>query len=61
MVLTKIDLLPYVPFKAGLAKENARRVHLQMEIIEVSSTTGEGLDQWMNWLERRREAKKAAK
>jgi hydrogenase nickel incorporation protein HypB len=58
MVLTKVDLLPYVPFKAELAKENARRVHPQMEIIEVSSTTGDGLDQWMSWLERRREQKK---
>ena len=61
MVLTKIDLLPYVPFKAELAKENARRVHPQMEILEVSSTTGEGLDAWMAWLEaRQRKAKEKA-
>jgi hydrogenase nickel incorporation protein HypB len=58
MVLTKIDLLPYVPFKAEVAKENARRVHPQMEIIEVSSTTGDGLDRWMSWLEKRREHKR---
>src|SRR5271169_2290384 len=58
MILTKIDLLPYVPFNAGMAKENARRVHPQMEILEVSSTTGEGLDGWMAWLDaRRRKAK----
>lgn len=60
MVLTKIDLLPYVPFKAELAKENARRVHPQMEILELSSTTGEGLDAWMNWLEARRVKKREA-
>jgi hydrogenase nickel incorporation protein HypB len=53
MLLTKIDLLPYVPFKAELAKENARRVHPGMEIIDVSSTTGEGLDDWMKWLSSR--------
>jgi hydrogenase nickel incorporation protein HypB len=53
MLLTKIDLLPYVPFKAELARENARRVHPEMEIIELSSTTGEGLDTWMDWLRRR--------
>jgi hydrogenase nickel incorporation protein HypB len=53
MLLTKIDLLPYVPFSAGLAKENARRVHPEMEILDVSSTTGAGLDAWMNWLEAR--------
>ncbi len=62
MVLTKTDLLPYVPFKAEIARENARRVHPQMEILEVSSTTGEGLDAWMNWLEaRRQKAKEKAK
>ena len=50
MLLTKIDLLPYVPFNAEVARENARRVHPQMEIIDVSSTTGEGLDRWMERL-----------
>jgi len=53
MLLTKIDLLPYVPFKAELARENARRVNPQIEIVELSSTTGEGLDCWMDWLKRR--------
>jgi hydrogenase nickel incorporation protein HypB len=56
MLLTKIDLLPYVPFNADKARENARRVHPQMEIIDVSSTTGEGLERWMDWLERRKVA-----
>src|SRR5579864_9115725 len=59
MVLTKIDLLPYVPFSADLARENARRVHPGMEIIDVSSTTGEGLDCWMEWLRARQERAKA--
>ena len=60
MLLTKIDLLPYVPFKADVARENARRVHPDMEIIDVSSTTGEGLDRWMHWLAAR-QAKARAK
>ena len=59
MLLTKIDLLPYVPFNADVARENARRVHPQMEIIDVSSTTGEGLDRWMEWLRARQERAKA--
>jgi len=59
MVLTKIDLLPYVPFSADLAKENARRVHPEMEILELSSTTGEGLDRWMQWLQARQEKAKS--
>ena len=57
MLLTKIDLLPYVPFSAELAKENAHRVHPQMEILELSSTTGEGLDAWMEWLRKRQRKK----
>ena len=62
MLLTKIDLLPYVPFNADLAKENARRVHPQLEILDVSSTTDEGLDTWMAWLAaRQRKAKEKSK
>jgi len=51
MVLNKIDLLPYVPFQAELARENARRVQPEIEIVDVSCTTGEGLDTWRAWLE----------
>jgi hydrogenase nickel incorporation protein HypB len=51
MVLNKIDLLPYVPFQAELAKENARRVQPEIEILDVSCTTGQGLDAWRAWLE----------
>ena len=54
MLLTKTDLLPYVPFSADLACENARRVRPGLEIIEVSSTTGAGLEAWRAWLEARR-------
>jgi hydrogenase nickel incorporation protein HypB len=52
MVLNKIDLLPYVPFQADVAKENARRVQPGIEILDVSCTTGEGLDRWRAWLDR---------
>ncbi|HUP04246.1 MAG TPA: hydrogenase nickel incorporation protein HypB [Bryobacteraceae bacterium] len=51
MVLNKIDLLPHVPFQAELARENARRVQPEIEIVEVSCTSGEGLDKWRAWLE----------
>jgi len=57
MLLTKIDLLPYLSFSADLARENARRVHPQIEIIEISSTTGEGLDRWMVWLQEQQKPK----
>ena len=53
MVLNKIDLLPYVPFQADLACENARRIQPEIEILKVSCTTGEGLDHWNAWLNQR--------
>ena len=52
MVLNKIDLLPYVPFSMEVARENARRVQPQIEILEVSCTSGAGLEQWNEWIQR---------
>lgn len=54
MVLSKIDLLPYVPFDRAAAIDNARSVNPQIQILELSSMSGAGMDAWMQWLERRR-------
>jgi hydrogenase nickel incorporation protein HypB len=54
MIVTKIDLLPYVPFNLNQAKANARQVHPGIEIIELSCQTGEGFDFWQQWLAKRR-------
>ena len=59
MILNKVDLLPYVPFDPNLARENARRINPEIEIIETSCTIGARLDQWMNWLAARAERKKS--
>jgi hydrogenase nickel incorporation protein HypB len=50
MILNKVDLLPYVPFKPDLAREYARRIHPEIEIIETSAVSGIGFDRWMEWL-----------
>ena len=52
MVLTKIDLLPYVPFRLDDAIANARSIQPDIEIMQVSNTTGEGLEKWMEWVRR---------
>jgi hydrogenase nickel incorporation protein HypB len=54
LVITKTDLLPYVPFDIQKAEENARKVHPGMEIVRVSCTAGDGLKDWLSWLERRK-------
>ncbi|HKZ53767.1 MAG TPA: hydrogenase nickel incorporation protein HypB [Candidatus Acidoferrales bacterium] len=56
LVLNKMDLLPYVPFDVARACANARRVHPGMEILEVSCTTGAGVEGWQQWLAQRRQA-----
>ena len=53
MVLTKTDLLPYVPFRLDDAIANARAIQPDIEILQVSNTTGEGLDKWLEWIARR--------
>ncbi len=56
LVITKTDLLPYVPFDINKAEENARKVHPGMEIVRVSSTAGNGLKEWLQWLEGKKKA-----
>lgn len=50
MLLNKIDLLPHVDFDTAKCKEMARRVNPDILIFDVSSKTGEGMDDWYGWL-----------
>jgi hydrogenase nickel incorporation protein HypB len=59
LILTKTDLLPYVPFDIKAAAENARRIRPGIEIVKVSCLTGNGLHEWLMWLEQRRRPLKA--
>jgi hydrogenase nickel incorporation protein HypB len=49
-LINKTDLLPYVDFDINKVKENALKVNHHLEIFEVSVKTGEGLEDWYNWL-----------
>jgi hydrogenase nickel incorporation protein HypB len=51
-ILTKSDLLPYVPFDLARAMANARQVNPRLECLALSTTSGEGFDAWLAWLER---------
>ena len=50
MVLTKVDLLPYVPFDVERCLDYARTVNPDLVIFQVSVFTGQGLDDWYHWL-----------
>ncbi len=51
MVLNKLDLLPHLQFDVARCIEAARRVNPGIEIIQLSATSGEGMDAWLHWLE----------
>ena len=59
MLMTKVDLLPHVPFKPDLACANARQIHPEIEIIQTSCTADVGFDRWLKWIAARMERKKA--
>ncbi|NEO56376.1 MAG: hydrogenase nickel incorporation protein HypB [Okeania sp. SIO3B5] len=50
MILTKIDLLPYVQFDVNRCIEYAKQVNPNIKIFQVSATSGEGLNDWYEWL-----------
>jgi hydrogenase nickel incorporation protein HypB len=52
MLLNKVDLLPHLSFDVDRCLANARRVNPAIEIIQVSATTGQGMDGWLAWIER---------
>lgn len=51
MLLNKIDLLPYLNFDVEKCVEYARKVNPQIQVLTVSATSGEGMEQWYQWIE----------
>ncbi len=50
MLLNKIDLLPYLDFDVEQCIEYARRVNPRIQVLQVSATSGEGMDRWYQWI-----------
>ena len=50
MILNKIDLLPHLNFDLARCKDYARRVNPGITILELSASTGEGMQAWLDWL-----------
>ena len=49
-ILNKVDLAPYCDVDLDLYERNLRRVNPGIEVIRLSARTGEGMDDWLNWL-----------
>jgi hydrogenase nickel incorporation protein HypB len=52
MVLAKTDLLPYVEFDVERCVQYARRVNPRIGVMRLSALKGDGMDEWLAWLER---------
>ncbi|HVO00876.1 MAG TPA: hydrogenase nickel incorporation protein HypB [Candidatus Cybelea sp.] len=51
MILNKIDLLPHVEFDVARCIAHAREVNPEIEVLQLSARTGEGMEAWYRWLE----------
>lgn len=56
-ILTKTDLAPYCDADLDAYEANLRRVNPLIEILRVSSRTGDGMEAWLDWLRAHRAAK----
>ncbi len=55
VLLTKVDLLPHLPQVSLEAIESGlERTMPEPRVIRVSAVTGEGIEQWLEWLAERR-------
>ena len=50
LVINKIDLLPYVPFKMNYFEHGVQALNPGVTTFPLSCRTGEGLDAWVDWL-----------
>ncbi len=49
-VINKTDLLPYVDFSFEKAISSAKQINKNLTFIALSTKTGEGMEEWYNWL-----------
>jgi hydrogenase nickel incorporation protein HypB len=56
VLLSKIDLLPHLNVDVEAIERAIESTMPSAELIPVSATRGDGLDQWIAWLEKRRTA-----
>ncbi len=61
MLVSKSDLLQYLPFSVEAVTKDAREVNHELEVIQISSITEEGIGEWCDWLLKKVEEKKDSK
>jgi hydrogenase nickel incorporation protein HypB len=51
MLLNKVDLLPYLAFNVPLCIEYARRINPHIQVMLISALSGEGMEEWLAWVQ----------
>lgn len=59
VLITKIDLLPHLTFDLDQCRANVAAVAPDAKILEISSTSGDGLSHWYDWVEQKHPAAEA--
>jgi len=50
VVITKTDLLPHIPYNLTVCLDNLKRVNGTIPVFQLSSITGIGFEEWIEWL-----------
>ncbi len=50
LLITKIDLAPYLDIDLHRIEANVRQMNPDVKIIPISAKTGEGLEDWFDWV-----------
>ena len=50
LLINKIDVLPYFDFDLEACKKYVKKLNPNIRIIPISARTGEGIDEWAQWL-----------
>jgi hydrogenase nickel incorporation protein HypB len=50
VLVSKIDLLPYLEFDVARHAADIKQVSPRAELLQVSAVTGEGIPEWCDWL-----------
>lgn len=57
VIITKTGLLEHFDFDVELVKKEARKLNPKVDIIEVDSRSGQGIDKWINYIKVKKEAR----
>lgn len=50
LLINKIDVIDYFDFDLEVVKERVKKLNPNIKVIPISARTGEGIDDWVNWI-----------